>query len=87
MRVTLRQKLLLFSVLIAILPLLIAGQTLIRIARDELKSSANDQLTQTARQITAEIDSVYQNAWRAPLSLIANAIDDEHLDVDAIIAC
>lgn len=86
MRITLRQKLLIFSVLIAILPLLIAGQTLIRIARDELKSSANDQLTQTARQVTAEIDNVYQNAWRAPLSLIANAIDDEHLNVEAIIA-
>ncbi|MEP2762002.1 MAG: adenylate/guanylate cyclase domain-containing protein [Hyphomicrobiales bacterium] len=86
MRLTLRKKLLLFSVFIAVLPLLIAGQTLIRIAQDELKSSANDQLTQTARQVSEEIDSVYRNAWRAPLSLIANAIDDESLNIDAIIA-
>ncbi|MEP3048953.1 MAG: adenylate/guanylate cyclase domain-containing protein [Roseibium sp.] len=86
MRLTLRKKLLLFSVFIAILPLLIAGQTLIRIAQDELKSSANDQLTQTARQVSEEIDSVYRNAWRAPLSLIANAVNDESLNIDAIIA-
>ena len=72
--------------LIAVLPLLIAGQTLIRIARDELKSSANDQLTETARQVTTEINSVYSNAWAAPLSLIANGVDNEKLSVDAKIA-
>ena len=53
-RVNLRNKLLLFSVVIAIIPLLIAGQSLIRIARDEMKSSANDQLVTTARQVTDE---------------------------------
>ena len=42
-RLNLRNKLLLFAVIIAIIPLLIAGQSLIRIARDEMKSSANDQ--------------------------------------------
>ena len=86
MRLTLRKKLLLFSVAIAVLPLLIAGEALIRIARDELKSSANDQLTTTARQVTTEIDSVYQDAWLAPLSLIANAVDNDKLSVDAKIA-
>jgi len=86
MRLTLRKKLLLFSIAIAVLPLLIAGETLIRIARDELKSSANDQLVTTARQVTDEIDNVYRDAWRAPLSLIANAIDDDKLSVEAKIA-
>lgn len=86
MRLTLRKKLLLFSAVIAVLPLLIAGETLIRIARDELKSSANDQLTTTARQITSEIDGVYRDAWLAPLSLIANAIDNDKLNVEAKIA-
>jgi adenylate cyclase len=86
MRLTLRKKLLLFSVAIAVLPLLIAGETLIRIARDELKSSANDQLTTTARQVTTEIESLYRDAWRAPLSLIANAVDNDKLSVDAKIA-
>ena len=37
------------------------GQSLIRIAQDEMKSSANDQLSITARQITGEIDSVSYN--------------------------
>ncbi|ADZ71987.1 adenylate/guanylate cyclase domain-containing protein [Polymorphum gilvum] len=86
MRLTLRKKLLVFSVAIAVLPLLIAGGTLIRIARDELKSSANDQLVTTARQITDEIDNTHRNAWLAPLSLIANAIDDDKLGVEAKIA-
>ncbi len=86
MRLTLRKKLLLFSVAIAVLPLLIAGEALIRIARDELKSSANDQLTITARQISDEIDNIYRDAWLAPLSLIASAVDDDSLSIDAKIA-
>lgn len=86
MRLSLRGKLLLFSIAIAILPLLTAGETLIRIARDELKSSANDQLTTTVRQISTEIDNTYRDAWLAPLSLIANAVDNDELSVDAKIA-
>jgi adenylate cyclase len=80
-RLNLRNKLLLFSVVIAIIPLLIAGQSLIRIARDEMKSSANDQLVTTARQVTDEIENVFENAWMAPLLLIRNAIDEEVLGV------
>jgi adenylate cyclase len=80
-RLNLRNKLLLFSVVIAIIPLLIAGQSLIRIARDEMKSSANDQLVTTARQVTDEIDSLFEHAWIAPLLLIRNAIDEESLGV------
>ncbi|MEP4034480.1 adenylate/guanylate cyclase domain-containing protein [Roseibium polysiphoniae] len=86
MKLTLRKKLLLFSVAIAVLPLLIAGETLIRIARDELKSSANDQLTATVRQVSETIDNIYRDAWLSPLSLIANAIDDDSLGIDAKIA-
>jgi adenylate cyclase len=81
MRLNVRNKLLLFSVVIAILPLLVAGQSLIRIAQDEMKSSANDQLVTAARQITTEIDDVYRRAWLAPLLLIRNAIDEEGLGV------
>lgn len=80
-RVNLRNKLLLFSVVIAIIPLLIAGQSLIRIARDEMKSSANDQLVTTARQVTDEIGNIFEHAWIAPLLLIRNAIDEEGLGV------
>ncbi|WP_421724759.1 adenylate/guanylate cyclase domain-containing protein [Bauldia sp.] len=78
-RLNLRNKLLLFAVVIAVIPLLIAGQSLIRIARDEMKSSANDQLVTTAGQITDEIDSLVDNAWMASIRLIRNAIDDEAL--------
>jgi adenylate cyclase len=80
-RLNLRNKLLLFSIVIAIIPLVIAGQSLIRIAQDELKSSANDQLVTTARQVTSEIDGLFEHAWLAPLLLIRNAIDGDGLGV------
>ena len=86
MRLNLRNKLLLFAVVIALLPLAISGQSLIRIARDELKSSANEQLVTTARQIRDEINSIYDNAWRAPLRLVRNAIDDPQLNPQQKIA-
>lgn len=85
-RLKLRSKLLLFSIVIAIIPLLIAGQSLIRIARDEMKSSANDQLVNTARQVAGEIDNLFEHAWLAPLLLIRNAVDGEGLGVQEKIA-
>ncbi len=77
----LRNKLLFFAAIIAIIPLLVAGQQLIRIARDELKSAANEQLVTTARQVRDEIDSIYDRAWLSPLVLIRDAIDGEQLGV------
>ena len=77
MRLTLRSKLLLFAIAIAIVPLLVAGRTMIRIAQDELKSSANEQLVGTAQQLVEEINDLYERTWLAPLLLIRNAIDDE----------
>ncbi len=82
MRLNLRTKLLLFAIAIAIVPLLVAGRTMIRIAQDELKSSANEQLSVTARQLAREIDDLYERSWLAPLQLIRNAIDDERLGVE-----
>jgi adenylate cyclase len=82
MRLNLRQKLLLFAVVIAILPLVVAGRTLIRIAQDELKSSANDQLVVTAQQLVGEINDLYERTWLAPLVLIRNALDDPQLGVE-----
>jgi adenylate cyclase len=86
LRLNLRSKLLLFSVVIAIIPLLIAGQSLIRIARDELKSSANDQLVTVAKQTSEEADALFEHAWLAPLILVRNAIDGEGLGVQEKIA-
>ena len=82
MRLSLRQKLLLFAVIIAILPLVVAGRTMIRIAQDELKSSANDQLVITAQQLVKEINDLYERTWLAPLVLIRNALDDPQLGVE-----
>lgn len=85
-RLTLRRKLLVFAIVIAILPLVVAGQSLIRIARDELKSSANEQLATTASEIAREINDLYERAWLAPLLLIQNAVDGEMLGVPEKIA-
>ncbi len=85
-RLNLRNKLLLFAVVIAIIPLLIAGQSLIRIARDEMKSSANDQLVTTTGQVADEIDNLVERAWIAPLLLVRSALDDEALGIQEKIA-
>ena len=82
MRLSLRQKLLLFAVAIAILPLIVAGRTMIRIAQDELKSSANEQLVATSQQLVDEINDLHERTWLAPLVLIRNALDDPQLGVE-----
>ncbi|HYZ26550.1 MAG TPA: adenylate/guanylate cyclase domain-containing protein [Geminicoccaceae bacterium] len=82
MRLSLRQKLLLFAVAIAILPLIVAGRTMIRIAQDELKSSANEQLVVTSQQLVDEINDLYERTWLAPLLLIRNALDDPRLGIE-----
>ena len=85
-RLTLRKKLLLFAIAIAIVPLVVAGRTMIRIAQDELKSSANEQLVVTGNQIVREIDDLHERTWLAPLILIRNAMDDPALGVEEKIA-
>ena len=47
---TLRWKLLLFAVAIAVVPILVAARAMIRIGEDELKSSANEQLLGVAER-------------------------------------
>lgn len=86
LRLTLRRKLLLFAALIAVVPLLVAGNTLIRIVQDELKSIANDQLLGVANEYTREINNFFDTAWLAPLTLIRNAVDDDGLGVEEKIA-
>ncbi|HET6518423.1 MAG TPA: adenylate/guanylate cyclase domain-containing protein [Geminicoccaceae bacterium] len=81
-RFNLRKKLLVFSIAIALVPLVVAGRTMIRIAQDELKSSANEQLVTTANQLVEEINDLYERTWMAPLLLIRNAVDDERLGVE-----
>ena len=86
MVITLRVKLLVLSAVIAMIPLLFAGQSLIRIARDEMKSAANDQLVTTVREVTGQIDDIYGRAWLPPLLLIRNAVDSDEIGVREKIA-
>ncbi|WP_119462358.1 adenylate/guanylate cyclase domain-containing protein [Rhodospirillaceae bacterium SYSU D60014] len=85
-RLTLRWKLLLFAVAIAVVPILVAGRTMIRIGEDELKSSANEQLLGVASELSREINDVFEGSWLGPLLLIRNAIDDDQLGVEEKIA-
>jgi adenylate cyclase len=85
-RLSLRRKLTFFAIAIAIIPLVVAGWTMIRIAQDELKSSANEQLSSTAQQLTGEINDLYEHTWLAPLLLIRNAIDSDELGVQEKVA-
>jgi len=80
---SLRTKLLIFSIILALIPLGIAGRSLIKITRDELKSSANDKLIATAKKVTQEIEDFYKYSWLAPLRLIKKAVESENLGVNA----
>jgi adenylate cyclase len=79
MRFNLRTKMMLFAAAIAVLPLVVAGQSIIRIARDELKSTANEQLVGTARLLTNEFNAFFEYSLFAPLDLIRNAIGGDLL--------
>jgi adenylate cyclase len=76
---SLRNKLLFFSVLIALIPLGIAAYTNISITRDELKSSVNEETSMVADELSKQIDEMYRDTWSAPLLLIRNAVDNENL--------
>ncbi len=86
MRFSLRTKMMLFAAVIAVLPLVVAGQSIIRIAQDELKSTANEQLVGTARQLTDEFNAFFEYSMYAPLDLIRNAIGGNKLDSEGKIA-
>ncbi|MDM8539651.1 adenylate/guanylate cyclase domain-containing protein [Desulfococcaceae bacterium HSG9] len=85
-KLKLRSKLIIYSIALAIIPLGIAGKTMISITQDELKSSVNDQISNTIAQISDDIDKLYADTWLAPLMLIASGIENEKLGVDAKIS-
>lgn len=69
----------LFAAVIAALPLVVAGQSIIRIAQDELKSTANEQLASAASQLTDEFNAFFEYSLIVPLDLIRNAIGGDLL--------
>lgn len=85
-RLSLRTKLLALTIVIAMIPLGVAGWNMITITQDELKSAANDELSVTAGQISKEMDANYKDIWLGPLLLIANAVDNEELDIPGKVA-
>ncbi|SEO03455.1 adenylate cyclase [Salinihabitans flavidus] len=80
-RFPLRLKFFLFAALIAIAPLALVGDNLARIARDELKSAANESLTAVAAELRTSFDNMYQGAWLTPLTVIRSGIDNPDLGV------
>ena len=82
MRFPLRAKFFVFATLIATAPLALVGQNLVRIARDELKSAANEELTGVAGGLAAAFDATVEGRWLTPLQVIRNGIDSESLGVE-----
>ncbi len=76
---SLRVKLLVFSIILVLIPLGISGRTMIRITQDELKSSANDNLIAAAGQLTQEIENFYRYTWLSPLKLIKKIVESKQL--------
>jgi adenylate cyclase len=81
MRLPLRVKFFVFAVLLALVPLGLVGSNLIRITRDELISAANEDLTNVAAQLAADIDSIWRGQLMAPLLVIREGMDSPDLDV------
>ncbi|WP_204113590.1 adenylate/guanylate cyclase domain-containing protein [Shimia biformata] len=81
MRFPLPLKFFFFAALISVAPLTLVGENLIRIARDELKSAANEDLTQVAAELRQEFDTLYEGQWLTPISVIRNGIDNPDLGV------
>jgi len=82
MRFPLRAKFFLFATLIATAPLALVGENLVRIARDELKSAANEELTNVAAGLAADFDTTVQGRWLTPLLVIRNGVDSDELGVE-----
>lgn len=81
MRFPLRLKFFLFATLLAVLPLLIVGNNLTTLTRDELKSAANEDLMSVASQLRRSFDTEYQGRFLSPLLVIRHGIDSAELDV------
>ena len=81
MRFPLPLKFFVFAASIAIAPLAMVGENLVRITRDELKSAANEDLTAVATQLRSEFDNAYRGLWLTPLQVIRNGIDNDELGV------
>jgi signal transduction histidine kinase len=85
-RLKLRNKLLLFSLLLALIPIGVAGRTLIRITQAELKTFTNEEIVLTAEQLAREIDGLVEDAWLPALLILRDTFEDEALDANSKMA-
>ncbi|QTA91076.1 SpoIIE family protein phosphatase [Desulfonema magnum] len=76
---SLRTKLLVLSIILALIPLGISGRSMIQMTRDELKSSAQDHLIAVANDITRDIEDDFYHTWLGPLQLIRKSVENEYL--------
>ena len=81
MRFPLRLKFFLFAAALAVVPLAMVGLNLTRLTRDELKSAANEDLTNVATQLRGTFDTTFEGRWLSPLTVIRNGIDSTALGV------
>jgi len=81
---SLRTKLLVFSIILALIPLGIAGTNMIRITQDELESSAKDELISAAREISQDIDDFYKICL-VPIQLIKKAVESEDIKIKQLL--
>jgi len=81
MRFPLRIKFFVFAVLLALVPLGLVGANLIRITRDELISAANEELTNVAAQLAADLDNTWRGQLMGPLLVIRDGVDSPDLGV------
>jgi len=75
---SLRAKLIIFSVFLALIPVSISGWSMIQKTRDELKDSANTELMNAADDVRQEIEDFYRYIL-SPLRLVQKTLENESL--------
>lgn len=78
---TLRLKLLFLFIILAIIPLGLAGRSMIQRTRDEFKSSLQGRLLATANQVIQDIED-FRNAWFTVLQLIKKSVESQEVGID-----
>ncbi|GJQ62036.1 MAG: hypothetical protein SCALA702_10890 [Melioribacteraceae bacterium] len=71
-------KLLIFSVIVAAVPLMITGYNILGIAEEELKSNLNSELLNSVNGVSEKVDNYFED-WIRNLIIISDGIEDQNL--------
>ncbi|MBN1208563.1 MAG: HAMP domain-containing protein [Myxococcaceae bacterium] len=85
-RLGLRTQVLLLTLVVALLPIGLSGRSLVVLTRDELKSSANDELAAAATELAHEADDFFSDAWSTPLRMLRDALERDEVSGEARLA-